>query len=53
MKLRKKTRGEDDCFLKMRELLKSSTEGLEQCFNIMKREKRKRLTDKFSAIQFD
>lgn len=53
MKLRKKTRGEADCFLKMKELLKGATESLEQSFNVKKREQTKFLTDIYSEIALD
>ena len=45
MKLRKKTRGEVDSFLKMKQLLKSSTGSLEQCHNVLLREQHKKLCD--------
>jgi hypothetical protein len=53
MKLRKKTRGETDCLIKMRELLKSSSDGLELSFNVMKRERKKQLLDDHMRLQLD
>ena len=53
MRLRKKTRGEADCFVKMRELLKASTEGLENCFNVVQREKKKHITGLFLRLELD
>ena len=53
MKLRKKTRGEADSYLKMKQLLSSATQTLQQCYNVIKREDRKYLTDMYLRIQFE
>lgn len=53
MKLRKKTRGEADCYVKMRQLLESTTNSLEQCFNVLQRERKKKLSDQYPRIQLD
>ena len=51
MKLRKKTRGENDSYFKIRQLLISATQTLLQCHNIVKRENCKKLIDLYEGLE--
>ena len=53
MKLRKKTKNENDSLLKLKELFRNLYSSLEQSYLVIKREKRKYLKDLYNQLEFE